>query len=41
VRLTTNVIDCPVDEVTVGMPVEVVFEERDDVWIPLFRPVAS
>jgi hypothetical protein len=27
--------------VTVGLPVEVVFEERDDVWIPLFRPVAS
>jgi uncharacterized OB-fold protein len=41
VRLTTNVVDCPVDEVTVGMPVEVVFEEREDVWIPLFRPVAS
>jgi uncharacterized protein len=39
VRLTTNIVGCPVDEVVIGMPVAVVFERRDDVWIPLFRPV--
>lgn len=37
-RLTTNVIDCPIEEVAIGMPVRVVFEQHDDVWIPFFRP---
>jgi len=41
VRLTTNVVDCPIDEVRIGLPVEVTFERRDDVWIPLFRPVRA
>lgn len=41
VRLTTNIVDCPVEMVSVGMPVEVCFEEREDVWLPLFRPVGS
>jgi len=41
VRLTTNIVDCPPADVHIGMPVEVVFEEHQDVWIPLFRPVAS
>ncbi|MHB2024876.1 MAG: Zn-ribbon domain-containing OB-fold protein [Mycobacteriales bacterium] len=40
VRLTTNIVDCAAEDVRVGMPVEVVFEEREDVWLPLFRPVA-
>jgi uncharacterized OB-fold protein len=37
-RLTTNLVDCEPEAVTIGMPVQVVFEQRDDVWIPLFRP---
>jgi uncharacterized OB-fold protein len=41
VRLMTNVIDCAVDDVSIGMRVEVTFEHNDDVWIPLFRPVAA
>jgi uncharacterized OB-fold protein len=41
VRLMTNVVDCPVDEVYVGMPVEVRFEQHDDVWLPLFAPTAG
>jgi uncharacterized protein len=41
VRLTTNVIDCSPDDVHIGMAVEVLFEQWDDVWIPVFRPVAS
>jgi uncharacterized OB-fold protein len=36
--LTTNVIDCPIQDVAIGMPVRVVFEQHDDVWIPFFRP---
>jgi uncharacterized OB-fold protein len=38
VRLTTNVVECDPDEVRIGMPVEVVFEQYEDVWLPLFRP---
>jgi uncharacterized protein len=49
VRLITNVVGVPVDEVHVGLAVEVFFEdwtalsgeEGSRVWIPLFRPVAS
>ncbi|MBV6507690.1 MAG: hypothetical protein JJLCMIEE_00745 [Acidimicrobiales bacterium] len=37
-RLTTNIVDCAVDEVEIGMPVEVVFEEYDEVYLPMFRP---
>ena len=37
-RLTTNIVNCPVDDVTVGMPVQVLFEQQDDLYIPLFEP---
>lgn len=39
-RLTTSIVHCPVDDVTIGMPVQVVFEPHPDeeVWIPLFEP---
>lgn len=37
-RLTTNLVDCAPEAVRIDMPVQVVFEQRDDVWIPLFRP---
>ena len=37
-RLTTNIVNCPVDDVTVGMPVQVLFEKQDDLYIPLFEP---
>jgi uncharacterized OB-fold protein len=37
-RLMTNVVGCPPQEVRVGMPVQVAFEQHDDVWIPLFTP---
>lgn len=38
-RLTTNIVGIPADEVRIGMAVQVEFEHHDDVWIPLFRPV--
>jgi uncharacterized OB-fold protein len=42
VRLTTNVIECDLDDLRVGMRVRVTFEhwsdDGGDVWIPLFRP---
>jgi uncharacterized OB-fold protein len=40
VRLMTRLVDVAPDDVRIGMPVEVVFEHHDDVWIPLFRPAA-
>jgi uncharacterized OB-fold protein len=36
-RLTSNIVGCPFDEVHVGMRVEVTFESVEDVWLPLFQ----
>ncbi|WP_040701782.1 thiolase C-terminal domain-containing protein [Nocardia vinacea] len=41
VRLTTNVIDCDPAALVLGMRLEVVFQQDDDVWLPLFRPVET
>ncbi len=42
IRLTTNIVGCRPEDVTIGMPVRVVFEhhpdDAGDVWIPLFEP---
>jgi uncharacterized OB-fold protein len=42
VRLTTNIVHCPHDELRVGMAVRVVFERHEDpdgdVYLPLFEP---
>jgi uncharacterized OB-fold protein len=40
-RLTTNIVGVPYDEVHIGMPVRVVFDEHDGVWLPLFTPVPA
>jgi uncharacterized protein len=44
-RLQTNIVGCEPGDVRIGMPVEVVFEHREDaqgdVWIPLFQPRAE
>ncbi|MGX9673351.1 thiolase C-terminal domain-containing protein [Mycobacterium sp. HM-7] len=41
VRLTTNIIDCDPAQLELGQQMEVVFEQHEDVWLPLFRPVAD
>lgn len=33
----SNVL-APVDRVRIGMPVRVTFEQREDVWLPMFVP---
>ncbi|MGE9809463.1 thiolase C-terminal domain-containing protein [Janibacter sp. G1551] len=38
VRITTNVVNCDVTDVHIGQRVRVLFEQADDVWIPLFEP---
>jgi acetyl-CoA acetyltransferase/uncharacterized OB-fold protein len=41
VRLTTNIVNCEPADVFVGMKVQVVFEQDDDVWVPLFEPTGD
>lgn len=40
VRLMTNLVGCEPDGALIGTAVEVIFEEHDDVFLPLFRPAA-
>ena len=38
-RLTTNIINCPLDRLAIGMPLRVVFENvSEEVALPLFEP---
>ncbi|MGE0385894.1 MAG: Zn-ribbon domain-containing OB-fold protein [Gammaproteobacteria bacterium] len=37
-RQTTNIVNCPVREVYIGMPVRVLFEPLADVAVPVFEP---
>ena len=37
-RITAGLVDVAVDDIVIGMPVRVVFEHRDDVWLPFFAP---
>jgi uncharacterized OB-fold protein len=41
VHLTTNIVNIDPYEVTIGMPVTVLFENHEDVWIPLFEPAVD
>ncbi|MBL7500188.1 OB-fold domain-containing protein [Frankia sp. CNm7] len=41
VRLTTNVVGCAPGEVHVGQRVRVSFEQSEDVYLPLFEPLAD
>jgi uncharacterized protein len=39
-RMMTNVVDCPFEELQVGMALEVSWrQETDEVTLPVFRPV--
>jgi len=40
IRLCTNLLDCEVDDVAIGLRVAVTFEHADDdLWVPLFAPL--
>lgn len=39
VRMMTNIVDCNVEDVKVGMPVQATWERLESVAIPQFRPV--
>ena len=39
-RMTSNLVDCKLEDIKIGMPVEVVFEDAsDEISLPKFRPV--
>ncbi|MCU4186856.1 OB-fold domain-containing protein [Acidiferrimicrobium sp. IK] len=38
-RITTNVVGCPPEEVRIGQRVAVGFDHQEDVWVPVFHPV--
>jgi uncharacterized protein len=37
-RFTTNVVECPPEDVHIGMPVTVQFEQHGEVFVPVFAP---
>jgi len=39
VVLTTNIVNCAVDDVDFDDKVQVLFEEQDGIWFPLFEKV--
>lgn len=39
VRLVTNITGCLPEQVYIGMPVQVRFEQHEDVWLPFFDAV--
>jgi acetyl-CoA acetyltransferase/uncharacterized OB-fold protein len=41
IRLTTNLVNCAPEDAFVGMKVQVVFEQHEDVWLPLFEPTGE
>jgi uncharacterized OB-fold protein len=38
-RLTTNIVDTPIDAVRIGQRVRVVFEQHEELYLPLFKPL--
>ena|ERR1700722_1647429 len=40
-RLTTNIVNCSVDDVTIGMQVVVKFLPVEEMYLPLFEPLES
>ena len=39
VYLTTNIVGCPPEEVDIGDRVTVIFEQQEDVFLPLFEKI--
>jgi uncharacterized OB-fold protein len=41
-RMMTNVVDCALEELRVGMALDVIFrQETDDITLPVFRPAGA
>lgn len=39
IRIPSNIMDCPVEQVKIGMPVELAWAQADFGLVPVFRPV--
>jgi uncharacterized protein len=37
-RMTSNIVNCALDGLFIGMPLRVIFEQQDEFFIPLFEP---
>jgi len=37
-RLPTNIVNCPIEDVHIGMRVRVLFEQHGEIFVPLFEP---
>lgn len=40
-RIITNIVNCDVDSIEIGMPVRVLFEDHGDVKVPVFEPATG
>jgi uncharacterized protein len=40
-RVASNIVNCDPDDVAIGMAVRVVFEDRGEVFVPLFEPASE
>jgi len=40
-RLTTGLVAVDFDDVVIGMPLRVVFDNYEDVWLPFFTPAGA
>jgi uncharacterized OB-fold protein len=40
-RFTTNIVDCEPEDLAIGMPVEVRFEDHGEIWVPVFAPAPA
>jgi hypothetical protein len=40
-RLATNLVGVEPGDIEIGMPVHVVFEPHDEIWVPLFEPLPA
>ena len=38
VRLVCNIVNCPPEAVAMDMPVRVLFEQHENLWVPFFEP---
>ncbi|MDB5453311.1 MAG: DNA-binding protein [Caulobacteraceae bacterium] len=38
VQIPCNIVNCAPDDVRMNMPVKVLFEQVEDLWVPLFEP---
>jgi uncharacterized OB-fold protein len=37
IRLMTNIVDCAPEDVSIGATVRVVFEQQEEVFLPMFQ----